>query len=202
MRLIIMNEKIAKALTDANVVKFGEFTLASGNISPIYIDLRILPSYPETMATVTEELVKVVKKLKPDVIAGAETAGIPLSTAISLKTKIPMIYVRKRPKSYGTKEQIEGVLKKDSKVILVDDMATNAFSKIKFIEGIKYSGGIVEDVIIVLDREQGGVEALAEKGVKLHSLITLKELLNYMKDKNMLDESKYKEITDYLEQNK
>ena len=197
-----MNEKIAKALVDANVVKFGEFTLTSGNISPIYVDLRVIPSYPDSMETVTEELVKVVKKLKPDVVAGAETAGIPLATAISIKTKIPMIYVRKRPKSYGTNEQIEGVLKKDAKVILVDDMATNAFSKIKFIEGIKYSKGIVEDVLIILDREQGGVEALAKENVKLHSLITLKELLNYMKDNNIMDESKYNEIMDYLEANK
>ncbi len=197
-----MNEKIAKALTDAKVVKFGEFTLASGLVSPIYVDLRILPSYPDSMAVTTEELVKVVKKLKPEVIAGAETAGIPLSTAISLKTKIPMIYVRKKQKSYGRQEQIEGVLKKDAKVILIDDMATNAYSKLKFVDGIKASGGVVEDVLIVLDREQGGVEALAKENIKLHSLITLKELLNYMKDNNMIDDDKHKDILDYLEQNK
>jgi len=197
-----MNEKIAKALTDANVVKFGKFSLVSGIDTPIYIDLRILPSYPETMATVTEELVKVIKKMKPDVVAGAETAGIPLATAISLKSKIPMIYVRKRPKSYGTQEMIEGILEKDAKVVLIDDMATNGLSKIKFIEGIKQSGGIVEDVVIVLDREQGGVEALDKVGVKLHSLITLKELLGYMKSNNLLDEDKFKEILEYLEKNK
>ena len=197
-----MNEKIAKALADINVVKFGEFTLASGLVSPIYVDLRILPSYPDSMAIISEELVKVVKKLKPEVVAGAETAGIPLATAISLKTKLPMIYVRKRPKSYGRGEQIEGVLKKDAKVILIDDMATNAYSKIKFIEGIKHSEGIVEDVLIVLDRGQGGVEALAEKGIKLHSLITLKELLEYMKSKNMIEDGKYGEVLSYLEQNK
>jgi len=196
-----MNEKVAKALADANVVKFGEFELASGLKSPIYVDLRILPSYPESMITVTEELVKIVKKLKPNVVAGAETAGIPLSTAISLKTKIPMIYVRKRPKSYGRKEQIEGVLEKDSKVILVDDMATNAFSKLAFIDGIKNSGGVVEDVLIVLDREQGGVEALAKENVKLHSLITLKELLKYMKDNKLINDGKYDEVITYLEQN-
>lgn len=197
-----MNEKIAKALVDANVVKFGEFTLASGIVSPIYVDLRVLPSYPDSMAVVTEELVKVVKKLKPDVVAGAETAGIPLAMAISLKTKIPMIYVRKRPKSYGRKEQIEGVLEKDAKVVLIDDMATNAYSKLKFIEGIKYSGGIVKDVLIVLDREQGGVEALAKEDVKLHSLITLKEMLSHMKENNLLDENQYNETLDYLEKNK
>jgi len=197
-----MNEKTAKALTDANVVKFGEFTLASGMKSPIYVDLRVLPSYPDSMATVTEELVKAVKKLKPEVIAGAETAGIPLATAISLKTKLPMIYVRKRPKSYGTQEMIEGILKKDAKTILIDDMATNAFSKIRFVDGIKQAGGIVNDVLIVLDREQGGVEALAEKDIKLHSLITLKELLSYMKDNNMVDDNKFNEILIYLKQNR
>lgn len=202
MRFCTMNEKVAKVLSDVNVVKFGKFTLASGLESPIYVDLRILPSYPEAMQIVTEELVKVVKKLKPEVIAGAETAGIPLSTAISLKTKIPMIYVRKKPKTYGRIEMIEGVLKKDQKVVLVDDMATNAFSKIKFVEGIKQAGGIVEDVLIVLDREQGGVEALAEKNIKLHSLITLKEILGYMKENNMIDDKKYNEILVYLKQNK
>ena len=197
-----MNEKIAKALADAQVVKFGEFTLVSGMNTPIYIDLRVLPSYPESMAAVTEELVRVVKKLKPDVVAGAETAGIPLSTAISLKTKIPMIYVRKRPKSYGTQEMIEGILNKNAKVVLIDDMATNAFSKIKFVDGIKQAGGIVDDVVIVLDREQGGAEALAKVNIKLHSLITLKELLSYMKDNNLIDDSKYNGILNYLEKNK
>jgi len=197
-----MNEKIAKALVDANVVKFGEFTLASGIVSPIYVDLRVLPSYPDAMETISEEMAKKIKDLNPDIVAGAETAGIPFSTAISLKTKIPMIYVRKRPKRYGTEEMIEGVLEKGQKVVLIDDMTTNAYSKLKFINGIKYSGGIVNDVLIILDREQGGVEALSKENVKLNSLITLKELLSFMKDKNLIDDDKYNEILDYLEKNK
>ena len=196
-----MNEKVAKALVDANVVKFGEFTLVSGLKTPIYVNLRVLPSYPESMEAVTEELVKAVKKIKPDVVAGAETAGIPLSTAISLKTKIPMIYVRKRPKGYGMDKLIEGELKEGQKVVLVDDMATNAFSKLAFIDGIRQAGGIVNDVVIVLDREQGGADALAKENVKLHSLITLKELLSYMEEKELIDEGQHKEILDYLEKN-
>ncbi|MAH33411.1 orotate phosphoribosyltransferase [archaeon] len=195
-----MNEKIAKALADANVVKFGKFELASGKISPIYIDLRILPSYPEPMAIVTEELCKLIKKLQVDIVAGAETAGIPLAAAISIKSKIPMIYVRKRPKSYGRMEMVEGVLKKDQKVVLIDDMATNGYSKVKFISGIRHSGGIVNDTVIVLDRGQGASENLAKENVKLHSLITLKELLEYMKKNNLIEEEKHKEILDYLEE--
>jgi len=198
----MVNKKVAKALADANVVKFGKFTLASGIESPIYINLRVLPSYPESMKAVSEELSKLVKKLKPDVVAGAETAGIPLSTAISLKTGIAMIYVRKKPKTYGTMDLVEGVLEKGKKVVLVDDMATNAYSKLIFVEGIKHAGGLVEDVVIVLDREQGGAEALAKESINLHSLITLKELLSYMKDNGMIDDEKLNEILLYLKQNK
>ena len=196
-----MNEKIAKALVDANVVQFGEFKLVSGMVTPIYVNLRVLPSYPESMSIVAEELCKVTEEINPDVVAGAETAGIPLSTAISLKTKIPMIYVRKRPKGYGMNKMIEGELAKGQKVVLIDDMATNAFSKLKFIEGVKEAGGVVEDVVIVLDREQGGKDALAKENVKLHSLITLKELLQYMEDNSLIDDTKYDEVMGYLEQN-
>ena len=97
---------------------------------------------------------------------------------------------------------VEGVLKKGAKSVLVDDMATNAFSKLKFINGIRQSGGVVENVVIVLDREQGGADALAKEGVKLHSLITLRELLGYMKENNMVDTKKYSETLEYLEKNK
>lgn len=197
-----MNEKVAKALIDSNVVKFGEFTLASGIKSPIYVNLRVLPSYPGPMLIIADELSKMIKKIKPDVVAGAETAGIPLSTAISLKTKIPMIYVRKKPKGYGMNQLIEGELNQGQKVVLVDDMATNAFSKLGFIQGIRQAGGVVGDVVIVLDREQGGVEALAKEKVKLHSLITLKDLLAYMQDKELIDEGQYNQIRLYLENNK
>lgn len=193
-----MIKKIAKALTDAKVVKFGKFTLVSGMVTPIYIDLRILPSYPEQMNIISQELSSVVKKLSPDIVAGAETAGIPFATAISLKTKIPMIYVRKNPKTYGTKELIEGILPKGSKVVLVDDMATNGFSKIRFIEGIKNSGGIINDVVIILDREQGAQKTLSEHGVKLHSLITLKELVKYMKLTEAIDEINYNSVLEYI----
>jgi orotate phosphoribosyltransferase len=196
-----MNEKIAQALVEANVVKFGEFKLASGIISPIYINLRVLPSYPQSMETVTEELVQEVKKINPDVVAGAETAGIPLSTAISIKSKIPMIYVRKRPKGYGMDKLIEGELSKGQKVVLIDDMATNAFSKVRFVEGIRDAGGIIEHVLIVLDREQGGIEALGKENVELHSLITLRELLNYMKDNGKIGEKEFDEVLDYLDKN-
>lgn len=194
-----MNEKIAKALVDAKVIKFGNFKLLSGKVSPVYVDVRILPSNPESMQIVVDELVKVVKKLDIDTIAGAETAGIPLAAAIAIKTKMPMIYVRKEPKGYGTMSMIEGLLEKNQKVVLIDDMATDGFSKLKFIEGVRQAGAIVENVVIVLDREQGAKATIKKAGAKLYSLITLREILDYMKENNLVDEKTYDEVMAYLE---
>ena len=195
-----MNEKIAKALCDAEVLKLGLFTLASGRESPVYVDLRVLPSFPESFDIVSDELAKLVKKLKIDVVAGAETAGIPYAAAIALKTKLPMVYVRKRPKGYGTQSAIEGILNKGAKCVLVDDMVTNACSKLAFIDGIRETGALVENVVVTLDREQGATATLKKEGVKLHSLITLRQLLDYMIDRNMITREEHEKIIEYLEQ--
>lgn len=194
-----MNEKVAQALVDANVVKFGIFTLTSGAKSPVYADIRILPSTPSSMKVVAEELAEMTKKMDVNKVAGAETAGIPLAAAIALKNEMPMVYVRKRPKRYGTNQMIEGVLDKGDKVVLVDDMMTDGRSKLVFIDGIRETGAIVDDVIIVLDREQGGKAILENEGVKLHALITLKELMEYMRDKGLVAQEKYDQVLMYLE---
>jgi len=193
-----MKDKLAKALCDANVMKFGLFSLASGRKSPVYVDIRVLPSTPSSFETAVDELAKKVKELKVDVVAGAETAGIPIAAAIAIKAKLPMVYVRKIPKGYGTRSMIEGVLNKDQKVVLIDDMITDGKSKMRFIEGIKHEGAVCEDVLVILDREQGGSESLGEEGVTLHSLITLKELLEFMKDKQLVDDDNYNITMNYL----
>lgn len=194
-----MNEKVAQALCDANVVKFGKFELASGKESPVYIDLRVLPSYPNAFKVVAAEFAELIKKLKVDVVAGAETAGIPIATAVSIKTKIPMVYVRRRPKGYGTNAMIEGILDKNQKVVLIDDIITNGGSKMRFIEGIKKTGAKVNDVAVILDREQGGKETLSDEGIELYSLITLKELLDYMRKHSLIEKEKYADVLNYLE---
>jgi|TARA_B100001971_G_C18101204_1_gene488941 uridine monophosphate synthetase len=196
-----MNEKVAQALCDANVVKLGSFQLASGRESPVYIDLRILPSYPKAFKAVTDEFSALIKELKMDIVAGVETAGIPISTAISIKTKIPMIYVRRRPKGYGTNSMIEGIIDKGQKVVLIDDLITNGGSKLRFIDGVKQADAKVNDVAVILDRGQGGKEMLDGEGIKLHSLITLKELLGYMREHSLISKEEYTKVLEYLDQN-
>ncbi len=197
-----MNEKIAQALVDANIMKFGKFVLASGRESPVYVDIRGVSSYPKPFKIIIDALSKEIEKLNVDIIAGAETAGIPLAAGVALKLDKPLIYVRKRPKGYGTDSMIEGILNKGQKVVLIDDMMTNGGSKLKFIDGIRATEAIIENVAIVVDREQGGGELLGEEGVMLHTLITLRNMLDYMKQKELVDEETVNKVLIYLKQNK
>ena len=189
---------VLQALADADVVKFGEFTLVSGEKSPIYVDLRALPSNPQSFDTVTTGLAELARKAGATVLAGMETAGIPLAAAMAIKLKRPMVYVRKKTKDYGTKSRIEGVIRKGDKVALVDDLMTRGTSKMDFVEAVKESGNDVKDLIIVLDREQGGKDELARMGVRLHNLVTLKELLAYLFGKKKITKAQYDEVLAYL----
>ena len=189
--------KVLEALTNANVVRFGEFTLVSGETSPIYVDLRVLPSYPESFDTVTSAMSELVKKTGADIIAGMETAGIPLAAAIALKLKKPMVYVRKKPKAYGTHSRIEGMLREGDKVVLVDDLMTRGTSKVDFIKPVR-EAATVKDLVIVLDREQGGEDVMVQNNVTLHKLVTLKELLSYMVDKEFISQDQYSKVLVYL----
>jgi uridine monophosphate synthetase len=191
-------EDVAKALCDANCVKTGLFTYASGRQGPVYVDIRILPSTPESMDVVTDAMAAIVKKVKPDVLAGAETAGIPLAAVISMKTKIPMVYVRKRPKNYGTKSQVEGLTNKGDKALLIDDMVTSGYSKIDFIDGLRSRGLEVTDCLVSVDREQGASKKLEEFGVKLHSVITLKEVLERLLSIKKITQADYDSVMEYL----
>lgn len=190
---------VVKALCNANCIKTGIFTYASGRRGPVYVDIRILPSTPESMDQVTDLMAEKVKKLKPDVIAGAETAGIPLAAVVSIKTGIPMIYVRKKPKHYGTRSQVEGLVKDGAKALLIDDMITNGWSKIEFIEGLREKGLVVEDCMVVVDREQGGSDTLGKQNVKLHSLTTLKTALDYMLKNKTIRQDDYDDVMEYLQ---
>lgn len=194
----MMNETVAKALCDANVVKFGQFTYVSGKKGPIYVDIRVLPSNPESMEKVSTEMASLIDTLNVDIVAGAETAGIPLAAVVAQKLKKPMLYIRKKPKAHGTKSKIEGVVSEGQKVVLVDDMITDGGSKLGFIEGIRNADAVIEDSVVVLDRGQGGSDTLEGVGVSLHSLITLKELLEYMRENNLVVEEKYRQVIDYL----
>ena len=175
----LLTAALADSLLDAGCIKFGEFTLKSGLKSPIYIDLRQIISYPKLLEQVGAAYLTLLKKLKFDRIAGLPYAAIPIATAISLQGGYPMIYPRKEAKEYGTRAEIEGEYHPGETVVIIDDLATTGGSKFEAIEKLTAAGLKVRDVVVLVDRQSGAKESLAEAGFCLHAVVTISELLDY-----------------------
>jgi orotate phosphoribosyltransferase len=197
-----MNKKLVLKLSEIGAIKFGSFTLKSGMISPIYIDLRLLVTYPELLKLVAKDMAKILKKLNYDRIAGIPYAAMPIATAISLLANKPMIYTRKEQKEYGTKKQIEGEYKSGETVVVIDDLVTTAKSKFEAIEPLLAEGLAVKDIVVLIDREQGGKEQLKEKGYGLHACIELKKMLKFLLKEGKLEKAKYDEVLKFISENK
>jgi len=175
---VASHEDVSRALLRAGAIKFGEFTYASGAKGPVYVDLRRLVSFPAELDTVCSHLADLVREQSVDVVLGAATAGIPFATLVSVKTGIPMCYIRKEAKGHGTKSLVEGVFERGQRAVLLDDLVTSGASKGVFVEGAREAGLVVDDLAVVLDRrpdDDGG--AIARLSVTLRSLLTLRDLL-------------------------
>lgn len=195
-----MKQEIALALHEIGAVKFGEFTLKSGIKSPIYIDLRLLISYPKVLKLISEAMIEKAKELEFDVIAGIPYTALPIATAISIDQDWPMVYARKEVKDYGTKKKIEGVFKEGDVALIIDDLITTGGSKFETIEPFEASGLKITDFIVLVDREQGGGRLLEEKGYKFHSVIGINELLDILSENDKIDDQSYKKAKDFIAQ--
>ncbi len=193
---------LADDLLAAACVKFGEFTLKSGLKSPIYLDLRRLVTYPKLLAQVASAYLPVLEKLKFDRLAGLPYAAIPIVTAISLQAGYPLIYPRKEIKTYGTKAEIEGEYQAGETAVVIDDLATTGESKFEGIEKLTNAGLKVKDVVVLIDRQSGAKEALAESGCRLHAVLTMTELLDYWEATGKVDAEKIGATRTFLKANK
>ena len=189
-----MKNKIIDQLILIGAVKFGEFTLKSGIVSPIYIDLRIIISFPDLLKNIASILVESTKELDYGIIAGVPYTGIPIATAVSLLTNMPMIYNRKEKKAYGTGKQIEGLWKPGDRILVIDDLVTNGESKLEVFDLFQQSGLIVHDAVVLIDREQGGRQRLLKEGFELHSLISVFEIIDRLWSLKQINEKRYNEL--------
>ena len=193
-----MKNKIIDNLIEIDAVKLGKFELKSGIISPIYIDLRIIISYPKLLSLIANEMIKITSTLQFDRIASIPYTALPIGTAFSLASDVSMLYCRKEKKEYGTARQIEGVWKRGDQILLIDDLITDGSSKFETFEPFKKEGLVIKDVVVLIDREQGGRENLLRKGYELHSLISIYDILNRMKSLGNLSARLDLEIRDFL----
>lgn len=192
------------ALYDSGCVQFGEFKLKSGLISPIYIDLRLLASHPEVLRQAAQAMAATVRAhdLAFDRLAAVPYAGLPIGIALSLELNRPLVYPRKEIKDYGTGRAIEGTFQPGETVLLVDDLITKGHSKIEALAPLLAAGLVVRDILVLIDREQGGAEELALAGYRLHSVLRLSELLDELASTRRLPRSRVREVMQWIRQSR
>lgn len=183
------------------IIKFGRFTLKSGIESPFYVDLRPLASDPKILKKLANYLLEMLPLDNFDIICGVPYAALPMATAMSLESYIPLIIKRKEAKSYGTKKLIEGIYEKGQNCLLVEDVITSGKSLVETIEEVENEGIKVSDIVVVLDRQQGGKEKLEEKGYKVHSLYNISEVVEILREVNYIDDEEVARIQDFVNGN-
>jgi uridine monophosphate synthetase len=186
--------ELALELYDIEAVKFGNFTLHSGKKSRIYLDLRLLASYPRVMRLAASAYRQVLERLDFDLLAATPLAGLPIGTAVSLDMDIPLIYPRQSTKSYGTGKQIEGKWEVGQTAVVVDDLITSGDSLLQGIAFLKAAGLHVNDAVVLIDREQGGKEILLGEGYQLHSAVSISHILEILEENGRVSSKKYDKI--------
>ncbi len=186
-----MKKEIALALHEIGAIKFGEFKLKSGILSPIYIDLRLLCSHPKVLKIISDAMIEIAKDLEFDVIAGIPYTALPIATAISLEKEWPMVYARKEMKGYGTNKKVEGIYKEGDIALIIDDLITTGDSKFETVEPFEAAGLKITDFVVLVDREQGGRKKLEERGFKLHNVLGINEILDILKEEGKISDEDY-----------
>lgn len=188
---------LAEALFQMGAVRFGSFTLPNGTKSAYDIDLRLVPSHPEVYTTVLAAYVELVEGIGThnyDAIAGVATAGVTVSSPLAVMTKKPMMYVRKKGESKSPGKPVEGVAKRGSKVIVVDDLVSSGGSLVYSASALRKEGYKVADAAVLLDRLEGGRSKVGSVGVRLHSFTTTKDLLEALRDSGLVTASRIDSI--------
>lgn len=175
-RLEQIENEIAEALLNIEAVALRPdqpFTWTSGIISPIYCDNRLTMSYPEIRDLIAEGFVSLIREYHPEaeVIAGTATAGIPHAAWVAQKMNLPMVYIRDKAKGHGKQNQIEGALKPDQKVVVIEDLISTGGSSLKAALAVNEAGAQALGVLAIFTYQlQQAGEAFSGKGMPLHAL--------------------------------
>jgi orotate phosphoribosyltransferase len=197
-------KQVGILLIKNNAIKFGDYILASGKKSPYYIDLRQTISSPITMDWIANSLTRIVVneigKDKIDKILGVPTAGVPFATVVSQKLGIPLIYYRQARKEHGVRKKIEGILERNDRVLIIDDLITTGESVIESAEVIRDQGGVVNELVVLLDREQGGKERLRSSRIEPHVLFKISDAMEWLHAVGLIQDKIFETVKQYIDE--
>lgn len=189
-------DDFCRVLVKTGALKFGLFTLSGGKLSPYYLDLRILPSFPDAFQKSVELLVENAKRIGGvDKIAGIPTGGLPWASVLAFSMSKPLVYTRKDVKLHGRERKVEGVLAPGDRVLLIDDVITTGKNTTTALQSLRGEGGVVEDALVLLDREEGGKSHLEASGVKLHSVARISEVAQKLLDLDAITKAQFEQLT-------
>jgi len=198
--------EICKILNKIGALQFGAFKLTSGRISPYYIDLRIVPSFPAAFQKICDFYVDFIRKeiesTNFERIAGIPVAGIPFASIIAYQLKKPFLYIRKGVRLHGRQRRIEGILAPGDRILLVDDLVTTGISLRNAAKAIRAEGGVVMNAVVLLDREEGGEEKLEKNGIKLYAMLNVSDIAEKLYEIEALDEEQFKTILKQIKKHK
>ncbi|WP_152043343.1 orotate phosphoribosyltransferase [Salinigranum salinum] len=168
------NQELITALRDADAVRFGEFELSHGGTSDYYVDKYLFETDPHCLRLIARAFAERVGETK---LAGVALGAVPLVAVTSVETDSPYVIVRKKTKEYGTANRIEGRFDTGERVVVLEDIATTGTSALDAVEALREAGAVVDRVVVVVDRQEGARELLADNDVELEALVTASELL-------------------------
>lgn len=201
---LFLMKQVGILLIKNDAIKFGDYILTSGKRSPYYIDLRLTISSPITMDWIANSLTRIIVneigKEKIDKVLGVPTAGVPFATVVSQKLGIPLIYYRQARKEHGVRKKIEGILGRNDRVLIIDDLITTGESVIEAAEVVRDFGGVVNELAVLLDREQGGRERLKSYRIEPHVLFNISDAVAWLNKVGLIEDKIYETLIKYIEE--
>ncbi len=189
-------------LHENKIIRFGDFTLASGKKSPYYVDLRLVPSYPHQFRKMVkylqDEIIKDTGLDKFDSLVSVPTGGLVIASALAIEIVKPLIYVRSKPKDYGTSKSIEGKIWEGLKAVMIDDVATTGGSVVNGIKSLTEAKIKVEDAYVIVNRMEGAEEALKEQGVTLHSITNVMQITKSLHEQNLVGDNVLQKVQEQI----
>lgn len=168
-------EEFIQLLEECGAIQFGRFVLTSGAVSDYYIDIKKASTRPVVLKKIAEAMAEYTKGY--DLLAGMELGAVPLVVALSLETNIPYVIIRKEKREHGTGKQIEGGEVRNKRVLVIEDVTTSGGSVIKTVQILRENRAVVDEVLVVVDRESGAEEKLRGLDVGFIPLLSVSDIL-------------------------